>query len=124
MPDDPAIASGHRGCSLSGAIGRRTFGRAIGTIAIGGTVQALPGARAPVRRGQSEERPVPSNGTAGDELAYLSAVELVARMRRRQISAREVMAAHLERIARVNPPVNAIVTLVAERAMADAARAD
>ena len=34
------------------------------------------------------------------------------------------MAAHLARIERVNPKVNAIVTLVAERAMADAARAD
>ena len=34
------------------------------------------------------------------------------------------MAAHLARIERVNPRVNAIVTLVAERAMADAARAD
>ena len=34
------------------------------------------------------------------------------------------MAAHLAQIERVNPKVNAIVTLVAERAMADAARAD
>jgi amidase len=34
------------------------------------------------------------------------------------------MAAHLARIERLNPRVNAIVTLVAERAMADAARAD
>jgi amidase len=34
------------------------------------------------------------------------------------------MAAHLARIERINPQVNAIVTLVAERAMADAARAD
>ena len=34
------------------------------------------------------------------------------------------MPAHLARIERVNPRVNAIVTLVADRAMADAARAD
>ena len=34
------------------------------------------------------------------------------------------MAAHLARIERINPKVNAIVTLVAERAMADAAKAD
>jgi amidase len=54
----------------------------------------------------------------------LSATELVARIRRKQVSAREVMTAHLARIERVNPRVNAIVTLVAERAMADAARAD
>jgi amidase len=34
------------------------------------------------------------------------------------------MTAHLARIERVNPRVNAMVTLVAERALADAARAD
>ncbi|HZN26939.1 MAG TPA: amidase family protein, partial [Burkholderiales bacterium] len=45
-------------------------------------------------------------------------------MRRREVSARDVMAAHLARIERINPKVNAMVTVVAERAMADAARAD
>ena len=34
------------------------------------------------------------------------------------------MTAHLARIERVNPKINAIVTLVADRAMADAAKAD
>ena len=34
------------------------------------------------------------------------------------------MSAHLARIERVNPKINAIVTLVADRAMADAAKAD
>ena len=70
-----------------------------------------------------------SGGTAraagkGDELCDLSAIELASRIRRKQVSAREVMSAHLARIDRINPKVNAIVTLVAERAMADAARAD
>ena len=59
-----------------------------------------------------------------DALCDLSATELVARMQRKELSARDVMAAHLARIERVNPNVNAIVTLVADRAMADAARAD
>ena len=58
------------------------------------------------------------------ELVFLSAVELAARLRAKDVSAREVMTAHLAQIERVNPTVNAIVTLVAERAMADAARAD
>ena len=58
------------------------------------------------------------------DLCFLSATELVSLMRRKQVSARDVMAAHLAQIERVNPKVNAIVTLVAERAMADAARAD
>ena len=60
----------------------------------------------------------------GDELCDLSAIELTARIRRRELSARDVMRAHLARIERVNRSVNAIVTLVADRAMADAARAD
>jgi amidase len=64
-----------------------------------------------------------SAGSA-DELWYLSAIELAARIRRKQVSAREVMRVHLDRIAGINPKVNAIVTLVADRAMAEAARAD
>jgi amidase len=58
------------------------------------------------------------------ELTTLTAVELAARLRRKDVSARDVLAAHLAQIERVNPKVNAIVTLAAERAMADAARAD
>jgi hypothetical protein len=58
------------------------------------------------------------------DLTRLSAVDLVRLMKTGQVSAREVMAAHLARIEQVNSKVNAIVTLVAERAMADAAKAD
>ncbi|HEY3840915.1 MAG TPA: amidase [Bryobacteraceae bacterium] len=47
---------------------------------------------------------------------FLTATELVRRMRAKEISAREVLEAHLEQIERVNPKVNAIVTLVADRA--------
>ena len=54
----------------------------------------------------------------------MSAVDLAARLARKQVSAREVMSAHLAQIERLNPKVNAIVTLVAEQAMAGAARAD
>jgi amidase len=54
----------------------------------------------------------------------MSAVELVGRIRRKSVSASEVMRAHLTRIERVNPKVNAIVTLVAEQALANATRAD
>jgi amidase len=54
----------------------------------------------------------------------MTAVDLAARLAGKQVSAREVMAAHLAQIERVNPKVNAIVTLVAEQAMAGAARAD
>src|SRR5215212_267965 len=66
----------------------------------------------------------PSLPAAQRELCEMSAVELAARLARKEVSAREVMSAHLAQIERVNPKVNAIVTLVAEQAMAGAARAD
>jgi amidase len=65
-----------------------------------------------------------SDSDAAHELCELTAVDLAARIRRKEVSARDVMAAHLARIERVNPTINAIVTLVADRAMADAKEAD
>ena len=58
------------------------------------------------------------------ELCFLTASELSCRIRRKDLSVRDVMEAHLAQIDRVNPRVNAIVTLLAERAMVDAKRAD
>lgn len=66
----------------------------------------------------------PAQSSPNQELCDMSAVELAARLARKQISARDVMTAHLARIERVNPKINAIVTLVAEQAMAGAAKAD
>ena len=45
-------------------------------------------------------------------------------IRERKLSAREVLTAHLQQIERVNPKVNAIVTLAAELAAEAAAKAD
>ncbi len=59
-----------------------------------------------------------------DELCDRPATELVALLRDRQVSAREVLDAHLARIERANPAVNAIVTLVPDRARAQAQDAD
>jgi amidase len=60
-----------------------------------------------------------------DDLCLRPATELAALVRRREISARELLEAHLTRIERVNPALNAIVTLDAEgaRTAADAADA-
>ena len=58
------------------------------------------------------------------DLCFFPAVELAARIRRRDLSAREVMEAHLGQIAARNPALNAIVTLTAEPAMAAATAAD
>jgi amidase len=60
-----------------------------------------------------------------DDLCTRPATELAAMLRARDVSARELLDAHLDRIERLNPDVNAIVTLDAEgaRAAADAADA-
>ncbi|WP_458107417.1 amidase family protein [Arthrobacter sp. R3-55] len=59
-----------------------------------------------------------------ETIGELSAVELSAAIRAKKISAREALAEHLERIAEVNPVINAVVTLDAEGAQALAHRAD
>src|SRR5258708_4351604 len=61
---------------------------------------------------------------ACDEIVFLTAVEMAARIRRGELSAREVMDAHLQQIECVNSRVNAIVTLDAEGARKRAAAAD
>ena len=60
-----------------------------------------------------------------DDLCTRPATELAALVRDREVSARELMDAHLDRIERLNPDLNAIVTLDADgaRAAADAADA-
>ncbi|MGY2001419.1 amidase [Blastococcus sp. SYSU DS1024] len=62
--------------------------------------------------------------TADDELCTRPATELAALVRRREVSARELLEAHLRRIERVNPQINAIVTLDAEAARSAADAAD
>src|SRR5690348_10361751 len=57
-------------------------------------------------------------------VCFLSAVEMARLIRAKKLSAREVVAAHLKQIERVNPKVNAIVTLVPEIATGAAAIAD
>jgi len=58
------------------------------------------------------------------DVCFMKATELVARIRARQVSVTEVVEAHLAQIERLNPKVNAIVTLTAERALADARAKD
>ena len=59
-----------------------------------------------------------------EDLCFLRAAELARRIARKEISAREVMKAHLAQVERVNPLVNAIITLTADRAMEEARAAD
>src|SRR5262245_48304977 len=114
MSNDPRHVESDRQ-SRSTAITRRDFGAAVGIGAVGPAFHTLLG------RNSASAAPVQQTAS---ELCDMSAVELATRLRRKQVSAREVMDAHLRQIERVNPRVNAIVTLVAEQALANAGRAD
>src|SRR6202049_1499414 len=57
-------------------------------------------------------------------ICFMSAGGMARLIRAKKLSAREALAAHLKQIERVNPKVNAIVTLVPEMAAAAAAKAD
>ena len=58
------------------------------------------------------------------DLCDLTARKLVALLRTKRVSAREVMTAHLARIEQTNPAVNAIVTLLPQSALDAADAAD
>jgi amidase len=58
------------------------------------------------------------------EICFLPATELARRIRKKDLSVRDVMAAHLAQIERLNPKLNALVTLVPEQAMKQAKEAD
>jgi amidase len=57
-----------------------------------------------------------------DDPTQLSASQLAAAITARSISPAEAVRAYLERIERLNPSLNAVIHLDAERALADAAR--
>src|SRR5882762_8759537 len=59
-----------------------------------------------------------------DGLCWLPATELARRMRKRQLTAVEVLEAHLARIDKHNPTLNAVVSLDAARAWKLAKAAD
>lgn len=68
----------------------------------------------------TEPRPTP----AADELWRWSAAALAGAIRTREVSSVEAVTACLERTARVNPDVSALVDVQAERALAAAREAD
>src|ERR1700686_2737476 len=77
----------------------------------------------------SRKNVAPFQPTYGDspnprsEICFMRATDLAAMIREKKLSAREVMQAHLRQIERVNPKVNAIVTLVDEDKLMEQARA-
>ena len=58
------------------------------------------------------------------ELCFLTATELQRLLRDREVSARELTEVHLAQIDRVNPRLNAIITLLADQALEQASAAD
>ena len=59
------------------------------------------------------------------EIYFMSATDIVRKIRDKELSCQEVMAAHLSQIDRINPVVNAIVTQISpEQALAEAQAAD
>lgn len=65
-----------------------------------------------------------SAATPVPDVCFLSAIEMARLIRTKKLSAREALAAHLKQIERVNPKVNAIVSLAPEMAAEAAAKAD
>jgi amidase len=60
---------------------------------------------------------------SASEICFMTATELAARIRRKDLSCTEVMGAHLAQIERVNPTINAVVTLIPGEQAMDRARA-
>ncbi|MBV9769537.1 MAG: hypothetical protein JOZ32_08205 [Bryobacterales bacterium] len=59
-----------------------------------------------------------------DELLGLSGTRQASLIRTRKLSSRELIEAHLQQIARVNPRINAVVELLSETALTEAQKAD
>src|SRR5215470_9477045 len=55
---------------------------------------------------------------------YQEASTLAEMIRNREITSVEVVQAHLDRVAAINPTINGVVTLMGEQALKDAAAAD
>jgi amidase len=62
--------------------------------------------------------------TADTAVPHAPAAALVAALRRREVASRELLAEYLDRVDRLNPRINAVVTVDAERAVTAAAAAD
>src|SRR5262249_55666055 len=77
-------------------------------------IETPVGNESPVTDEAADAEKSQASGSSSDEVCFMKAVELRDLIRQKKISAREVMQAHLKQIARVNPKVNAVVTLQPE----------
>ncbi len=68
--------------------------------------------------------PTPHPSSGASPLCFTGAVRMAQLIRAKKLSAREALAAHIAQIERVNPKVNAFVTMALEMAAQAAAEAD
>lgn len=83
-------------------MGRREFLRRAGLLAVAATVPGVPGGHAVAAGGR---------GATPSDIVMADALELSDWIRARKLSCREVMNAFLDHIERINPVVNALVSL-------------
>jgi len=98
---------------MDSKMGRRDF---LGTVALAGAVAAA-GRSSLVGSAKAATE-------AGADITSKSASELASAIRSKQLSSKAIVEAHLERIAEVNPKLNAIVQLTADSARKEADEAD
>src|SRR5882762_3612732 len=99
---------------MSNKIGRRDF---LGTV-------AFVGAAAAAARRTSLINSAEAAMATSDDITSASAGELADAIRSKKLSSRMIVEAHLERIAKVNPKLNAVVQLTGEAAQKEADEAD
>src|SRR6266581_461355 len=98
---------------MSDKIARRDF---LGSVALAGAAAAA---------GQNfMANSARAAADTSNPIILSSASELAGAIRSKKFSSKEIVEAHLERIAAVNPKLNAIVQLTAETARKEAEEAD
>jgi amidase len=98
---------------------RRQVTALLGAGLLGGAMPA-----AADRSGQKNEPAAQSKAPAAGELHSATVRDLAALLTRGKISSQELVSAYLQRIEAINPSINAVVRLDAERALEAAKRAD
>jgi amidase len=109
--------------TLRRAPNRRSFLTALGTGAASALLAQIPSRVLAQSTTTSSGGYLASTDTTSD-LLFMSAVKHAQLIREKKISSVDLVKACLARIDKVNPQLNAVVTLCAERALAEAAEAD
>src|SRR6201747_1281132 len=98
---------------MNNKMGRRDF---LGTVAVAGAFAAA---------GRGSLNGSAANAAeTGNGIITMSASELARAIQSKKMSSKTVVEAHLERIAKVNPKLNAVVQLTADSARKEAEEAD